>query len=521
VAARRFERKIAAIGPPGLPGSALHNYLEGSVGNPDPAMEKPSTVPRTPRVVIVGAGFGGLSAARALAGTPFDVTVIDRHNYHLFQPLLYQVATAGLSPADIAAPIRGILRGQDNLTVVLATVSGVDTETREVVAEDRRIPFDTLILATGAQHAYFGHDDWAPYAPGLKTIDDATYLRRRILLAFERAEAEDDPAERRRLLTFVVVGAGPTGVEMAGAIAELAHRALAMDFHHIDPRSARIVLVEAGPRPLAPFDPALSERARASLQQLGVEVRLGAAVTGCSDAAVELGDERIGTRTIIWAAGVMASPAGKWLAAETDRAGRVMVKADLSVAAHPNVYVIGDTALVVGADGRPLPGVAPVAKQQGQYVAEVLKAALQGRSSPPFRYRDLGSLATIGRKSAVAELGRLKLSGFAAWLLWSLAHIYFLIGFRNRFAVALNWAWNYATFQRGSRLITGISGSRIEDMTRENSAPDTADEAAQFRTGAESATEPVVTTLGATALGASRCNGVSGVSSSRKSASTP
>ena len=436
-------------------------------------MNKSSIMQPKPRVVIVGAGFGGLSAAKALAGTAFEITLIDRHNYHLFQPLLYQVATAGLSPADIAAPIRGILGGQKNITVVLAAVSGIDTARSEVLAEGRRIPFDFLVLATGAQHAYFGHDDWAPYAPGLKTIDDATYLRRRILLAFERAEAEPDPAERKRLLSFVVVGGGPTGVEMAGAIAELANRALASDFHNIDPRSARVILVEAGPRLLAPFDPALSERASRSLQQLGVEVRVGAAVTGCSCAAVFLGDERIDTRTVMWAAGVMASPAGAWLGVDTDRAGRVKVGGDLSVPGLPNIFVIGDTAFAPGADGKPLPGVAPVAKQQGKYVADVLGARVKAHATEAFHYRDFGSMATIGRKSAVAELGRIKLSGFAAWLLWCLAHIYFLIGFRSRFSVALNWGWNYITFQRGSRLITGISGSRIEDMTKENSVNET------------------------------------------------
>ena len=432
-------------------------------------MEKSTTASRKPRVVIVGAGFGGLSAAKALAGSAFEITLIDRHNYHLFQPLLYQVATAGLSPADIAAPIRGILGGQRNITVVLAAVSGVDTTRSEVIAEGRRIAFDFLVLATGAQHAYFGHDDWAPYAPGLKTIDDATYLRRRILLAFERAEAESDPAERQRLLTFVIVGGGPTGVEMAGAIAELANRALATDFHNIDPRSARVILVEAGPRLLAPFDPSLSGRALQSLQQLGVEVRLGAAVTGCSCAAVFLGEERIETRTIMWAAGVMASPAGAWLGVDTDRAGRAKVAADLSVPGHPSIFVIGDTALAIGRDGKPLPGVAPVAKQQGKYVAHILKARMKAHATEPFRYRDFGSMATVGRKSAVAELGGIKLSGFSAWLLWCLAHIYFLIGFRSRFSVALNWGWNYITFQRGSRLITGISGSRIEDMSRDSS----------------------------------------------------
>jgi len=435
-------------------------------------VKKSIPIARIPRVVIVGAGFGGLSAAKGLAGAACEITLIDRHNYHLFQPLLYQIATAGLSPADIAAPIRGIVGAQRNITVALAAVSGVDTVRSEVIAEGRRISFDFLVLATGAQHAYFGRDDWAFYAPGLKTIDDATYLRRRILLAFERAEAEPDPVERQRLLTFAIIGGGPTGVEMAGAIAELANRAIASDFHNIDPRSTRVILVEAGQRLLKTFDPSLSVLALQSLQQLGVEVRLGAVVTGCSCAAVFLGDERIETRTIMWAAGVKASPAGAWLGVDADRVGRVRVGADLSVPGHPNIFVIGDTALAMGVDGEPLPGVAPVAKQQGKYVADVLRARMKARPTESFRYRNNGSMATIGRKSAVAELGGIKLSGFSAWLLWCLVHVYFLIGFRNRFSVALNWSWNYITFQRGSRLITGISGSRIEDVTRENTIDD-------------------------------------------------
>jgi NADH dehydrogenase len=423
----------------------------------------PHSAHRRPRVVIIGAGFGGLSAAKRLAKSPFDVVVVDRHNYHLFQPLLYQVATAGLSPADIASPIRGIFRGQQNASVVLANVSGVDVAAKEVLAEGRRLPFDYLIIATGAEHAYFGND-WSSYAPGLKTIDDATYLRRRILLAFERAEAEPDPDERRRLLSFVVVGGGPTGVEMAGAIAELAKRALASDFRSIDPRGARITLIEAGPRLLTPFDPALSEAARRSLEQLGVDLRLGSAVTDCDCTRVSVGGERIETRTIVWAAGVKASPAAEWLAAAKDRVGRVKVEADLSVPGLSDVFVIGDAACASGADGKPLPGVAPVAKQQGNYVADLLIARAAGKTAPPFRYRDAGSLATIGRKRAVAQLGAVKLSGFAAWALWSLAHIYFLIGFRNRLVVTMNWCWSYITFQRGTRLITGISGSRIEDV---------------------------------------------------------
>jgi NADH dehydrogenase len=423
------------------------------------------------RVVIVGAGFGGLSAAKALAGSAFDVTIVDQHNYHLFQPLLYQVATAGLSPAEIASPIRSILARARNVSVVLGKVSGIDVDRRAVIAEGRRIPFDHLILATGAQHAYFGHDDWAASAPGLKTIDDATYIRRRILLAFEKAETEPDPHERARLLNFVIVGGGATGVEMAGAIAELANRALAADFRVIDPRSARIILVEAAPRLLTPFDPSLSEAAKRSLEQLGVNVRLGAAVTAVDAEGVSIGAERIEARTVIWGAGVMASPAGIWLGASTDRAGRVKVAPDLSVPGHPEIFVLGDTATLDGANGHPLPGVAPVAKQQGAYVASLLLARQNGKTLAAFRYRDFGSLATIGRKSAVVQMGRLRLTGFIAWVLWCVAHIYFLIGFRNRLIVATNWLWNYATFQRGTRLITGMSGARMDDMPHEKKPP--------------------------------------------------
>jgi NADH dehydrogenase len=433
--------------------------------------------------VIIGAGFAGLSAAKRLAQPPFEVTILDRHNYHLFQPLLYQVATAGLSPGDIASPIRAILRHQKNAQVILAKVSGIDTARNEVVAEGRRIPFDHLIVATGAEHAYFGHD-WSSYAPGLKTIDDATYLRRRILLAFERAETEPDADERRRLLNFVVVGGGPTGVEMAGAVAELAKRALASDFRSIDPRCARIILIEAGPRLLAPFAPSLSEAARRSLEQLGVDVRLGAVVTDCDCSRVSLDRERIETRTIIWAAGVKASPAAEWLAVSSDGAGRVHVQPDLSVPGYPNIFVIGDAAAARGPDGKPLPGVAPVAKQQGRYVATLLIARAKGKTLPAFRYRDFGSMATIGRKRAVAQVGTCKFSGLAAWLLWSLAHVYFLIGFRNRLLVAMNWCWSYVTFQRGTRLITGISGSRIEDvMPAVMPAPPTVAEAGDMING--------------------------------------
>ncbi len=416
------------------------------------------------RVVIVGAGFGGLSAAWGLRNSAFQVVLIDQHNYHLFQPLLYQVATAALSPADIAGPVRSIVRDYRNVSVILAQVTGIDLARNEVLAEGRHIPFDDLIIAAGARHAYFGHDDWAAFAPGLKTIDDATYLRRRILLAFEKAETEPDAAERRRLMNFVIVGGGATGVEMAGAIAELAKRALAADFRVIDPRSARVILVEAGPRLLPAFDASLSAAALHSLQSLGVEVRVGGSVTEVDAGGVSVGQERIEARTVIWAAGVMASGAGRWVGAQTDRAGRVIVNGDLSVPGHPHVFVIGDTAHVVTDKGDLLPGVAPVAKQQGKYVAKLLRARLEGKTLPPFRYRDYGSLATIGRKSAVVQIGRFKMKGFLAWVLWSVAHIYFLIGFRNRLAVALHWLWNYMTFQRGTRLITGVSGSRMEEV---------------------------------------------------------
>ena len=419
---------------------------------------------RTPHVVIIGGGFGGLAAAQALAKAPVTITLIDRRNHHLFQPLLYQVATAALSPADIAGPVRSIVRDNLNVSVILAQVSGIDLARSEVLAEGRRIPFDDLIIATGARHAYFGHDDWAAHAPGIKTIDDATYLRRRILLAFEKAETEPDPDERRRLLNFVIVGGGATGVEMAGAIAELAKRALAADFRVIDPRSARVILVEAGPRLLPSFDPSLSAAAQKSLEKLGVEIRLNCSVTDMNASGVSIGTERIETGTAIWAAGVMASPAGRWLEAGTDRAGRVMVDPDLTLPGHPNVFVIGDTAHLAGRDGNLLPGVAPVAKQQGKYVAKLLRTRLAGKTLPPFRYRDYGSLATIGRKSAVVQIGRFKLKGFFAWVLWSVAHIYFLIGFRNRLAVALHWLWNYVTFQRGTRLITGVTGSRLDEL---------------------------------------------------------
>jgi NADH:quinone reductase (non-electrogenic) len=409
-----------------------------------------------PHIVIIGAGFGGLSAAMRLGKVDADVTVIDRRNYHLFQPLLYQVATAALSPADIAAPIRGILARQPNTNVILGTVTGIDMTGRAVLIGQRRIPYDQLVIATGARESYFGHDDWAAATLGLKKIDDATTMRRRILVAFEQAEDSDDEAERRQLLTFVIVGGGPTGVELAGALAELAKAALARDFRRIDPTTARIVLVEAGPRLLPSFPPKLSAVAARALARLGVELRLDAKVTGCDCEGAVLGDERIESRTLIWAAGVAASPAAAWLGIAPARGGRVPVKSDLSLPGKPEVFVIGDTAQVEGLGGQPLPGVAPVAKQEGAYVARVIAARIAGKRAPaPFRYRNLGNLATIGRKEAVVDFGRLQLTGRFAWLVWGLAHIYFLIGFRNRMAVAVDWLWSYLTYQRGARLITG------------------------------------------------------------------
>lgn len=422
-------------------------------------MPESSLVRRRSRVVIVGGGFAGLSAARELAGCPVDVVLIDKRNYHLFQPLLYQVATAALSPAEIAAPIRAILSRQANATVLMAKVTGVDTRTREVIADGARIAYDYLVLATGARHAYFGHDEWAPFAPGLKKIEDATSIRRRVLLAFERAEACVDADERQALLSFVVVGGGPTGVELAGAISELARTALAADFRRIDPETTRVVLIEAGSRLLATFPEALSMKARESLENLGVTVMTGKAVEACDGEGVLVAGTRIRAATLVWAAGVAASAAAKWIGSEKDRAGRAVVGPDLTVAGYPEIFVVGDTAFAKDADGRIVPGIAPAAKQQGIYAARTIAALVEGRPAPaPFRYRHLGSMATIGRKSAVADFGWLRLSGFPAWILWGLAHVYFLIGFRSRVVVALNWIWAYVTFQRGARLITGGEG---------------------------------------------------------------
>lgn len=410
-----------------------------------------------PTVVIIGAGFGGLFAARALKRADADVVVIDRHNYHLFQPLLYQVATAGLPPSDIAWPVRSVLRRQRNTTVVMDRVIGVDTERRRVELQQRRpISFDYLVVATGATHSYFGHNGWRDHAPGLKSIDDATGIRRRILTAFERAEVTTDERERARLLRFVIVGGGPTGVELAGAISELANHALAKDFRIIDPRSATIMLVEAGPRILPALSEPSSRYAEAALDRLRVEVRCGTPVTGISGDRIQIGDQMLEVGTVIWAAGVQATAAAGWLGTETDRAGRVQVEPDLSIAGHPDIFVIGDAASITTPDGTPVPGIAPAAKQAGRYVASVIKARVSGSHRiSPFRYRHAGDLATIGRRAAVIEFPFLRLRGRLAWWVWGFSHIYFLIGVRSPVSVMLNWLWQYLTFRQGARLITG------------------------------------------------------------------
>ncbi len=407
-------------------------------------------------VVIVGAGFGGLEVARRLARADVRVTVIDRRNHHLFQPLLYQVATASLATSEIAWPIRSLLRRYGNVTTLLGRVVGVDSREKAVLLSDgEAVPFDTLVLATGARHAYFGHDEWERHAPGLKTLEDATTIRRRILGAFEHAERCTNEAERAGFLTFVVIGGGPTGVELAGTIAELAHDTLRRDFRNIDTRQARVVLVEAGPRILPGFRQSLSDYALRALRKLGVEVRLGQAVFECTAEGVRIGTEHLSAKTVIWAAGVAASPAAEWLRAPADRAGRILVAPDLTVPGHPDVFAIGDTAHVGMPDGRQVPGIAPAAKQEGRYVAETITARLKGGNAlPPFRYKDAGSLATIGKRAAVVDFGWIRVTGWPAWWLWGFAHIYFLIGLRHRLAVALNWLWIYFTGQRSARLIT-------------------------------------------------------------------
>ena len=406
-----------------------------------------------PRVVIVGGGFGGLYAARALATAPVALTVVDRTNHHVFQPLLYQVATASLSPSQIAYPIRGVLRRQENARVVLGEVTGVDLARRVVTLADGELPYDHLILAAGARHSYFGHPEWEARAPGLKTLDDALRIRERILLAFERAERERDPERRRALLTFVVVGGGPTGVEMAGAIGEIACKVMARDFRDIDTRDTRTILVEAGPRLLPAFPASLAAKAERSLERLCVEVRTGEAVTRLEEGAVWLGRDRVASGTVIWAAGVAPSPLARSLGVPLDRAGRVVVNADLSVPGHPEAFVIGDLAACADEAGKPLPGLAPVAIQAGEHAARNVARAVRGEAALPFRYRDKGTMATIGRNAAVVDLGRLRIWGYPAWLMWCFIHILWLIGFRNRFLVMIEWAWAYLRFERSARLI--------------------------------------------------------------------
>jgi NADH dehydrogenase len=411
--------------------------------------------PPRPHVVIVGAGFGGLYAARILKSAPVRVTVLDRHNYHLFQPLLYQVATAGLSAGDIAYPIRAILNRQKNTRVLMAEVSAIKASDRTVVLTDGALTYDYLILAAGARHSYFGHPEWENQAPGLKSVDDALEIRRRLLLAFEKAEREPDEAARKGLLTFVVVGAGPTGVELAGAIAEIAFHVMVEDFRSIDPREARIILIEAGPRILPSFPEDLSAKAEAALKKLGVDVRTNTPVTALREGAVVIGNQRISAETILWAAGVTASHVAASLDTPLDQAGRVLVEPDLSVHGHPELFVIGDLAAFTHQTGHPLPGLAPVAIQQGEHAARNIMLRCQGRPSRPFHYVDRGTMATIGRAKAIADLGAIRFSGFLAWIAWIFVHIFFLIGFRNRFVVLFNWAWAYITTQRSARLITG------------------------------------------------------------------
>jgi NADH dehydrogenase len=407
-------------------------------------------------VVILGAGFAGLGVALGLARAPVRITIVDRRNHHLFQPLLYQVGTATLATSEIAWPIRQLMRKRPEVTTLLGAVSAIDAERRTVLLGDGgTLGYDTLVVATGARHAYFGHDEWEPHAPGLKTLEDATSIRRRVLLAFEHAERETDPERRRAWLTFVIVGGGATGVELAGAIADLAHHTLPDEFRHIDTRKARVLLIEAGPRILPTFTGDLSAYAHAALERLGVEILVGSAVSECSAEGVVYGGRSLAAKVILWGAGVRASPAAAWLGAAADHAGRVKVEPDLSVPGHPDIFVIGDTATIDAWHGKPVPGIAPAAKQQGAHVAAVIRRRLAGDSSHlPFRYRHAGNLATIGRRAAVIDFGWLKLRGHIAWWVWGLAHIYFLIGVRNRLAVALSWLWIYLTGTRGACLIT-------------------------------------------------------------------
>jgi NADH dehydrogenase len=417
-------------------------------------------------LVIVGAGFGGLQAITHLRGAPLDITLIDQRNHHLFQPLLYQVATAVLAPSEIAWPIRSLMRGRAEVSTMLATVTGIDPATHRVILRDGgAVPYDTLILATGARHGYFGHNDWEPFAPGLKTIEDATRLRSKILLAFEAAEQEPNPALRAQWLTFVIVGAGPTGVELAGTIADMAHDTLPPEFRSIDTQMTKVVLIEAGARVLPGYPESLSDYARHALEKLGVEVSLNQAVTQIDAHGVVFGERRVASETIIWAAGVQASPAAEWLAAASDRSGRILVAPDLTVPGHPDIFAIGDTVAIKTADGRPVPGIAPAAKQGGRYVAGVIRARLAGKGAPPpFRYHHDGSLAQIGKNKAVIDFGWIRLRGRIAWWLWGIAHIYFLVGVQARLAVALDWLWTHLRNQRNARLITqNPDGSPILD----------------------------------------------------------
>lgn len=416
-------------------------------------------------MVIIGAGFGGLETAKTLANKGVRVSVIDKHNHHLFQPLLYQVATAALTAAEIASPIRHILRKAKNVAVYMNKIVAVDTDKKIVRARSgREFTYDYLVLATGARHSYFGRDEWAKYAPGLKSIEDAREIRKRVLTAFEKAEMEDDPEQRRAWLNFVVVGAGPTGVELAGAISELAHYTLREDFEHIQPSDARIMLVDAGPKVLERFNDKLSAKAVDHLETLGVEILTNSMVKDMDDTSVTLNEEKIPTRTIIWAAGVQASRAGQWLGVETDRMGRIPVDDNLCVKDHAEIYAIGDTACYTpGGTEQSLPGIAPVAKQMGEYVGKDILRRVENRRRTSFKYKDLGTMATIGRNRAIADLRGFRLSGFPGWILWCVAHVYFLVGFRNRLLVCLQWFFSYMTYHRGVRLIIGESGIPEEE----------------------------------------------------------
>ncbi|HJT56861.1 MAG TPA: NAD(P)/FAD-dependent oxidoreductase [Ktedonobacteraceae bacterium] len=437
-----------------VPDTEMHSADTGSSTSRSVERAHPPLPTVLPRVVIVGAGFGGLRAARALKDVPVHVTVIDRNNHHLFQPLLYEVATASLSPAEICAPIRSVLKKQKNTEVLMGEVTGVDMQEQRVCIGKRAVPYDYLILATGARDSYFGHDEWAQYAPGLKSIRQATEIRSRILWAFEQAEKETDEEKRRALLTFVLVGAGPTGVEMAGSIAGLAHKTLTSEFRHINPAEARIILVEALPRVLLAFPEKLAHKAKKALNHLGVEVRTNSPVEDVNSEGVVIGGKLLPARTIIWTAGVAASPAGKWLGVATDRAGRVIVSSDASVPGHPNIFVIGDTAHFEE-NGKMLPGVAQVAIQQGRYAVSVIADRVAGKEHrESFHYHDKGNMATIGRFHALVAIGKLQFAGILAWFAWLLLHLMFLIGFRNRLVVMFLWTWYYTTAQRGARLIT-------------------------------------------------------------------